>query len=341
MNKIVVHRPGGFGRLVLETQPSAPLPPGHVRVAVRAIGVNFADCVVRLGLYKSAREYVGWPITPGFEFAGEISELGAGVSDLELGARVFGVVRFGAYASEVIASREFVRPMPAGLDFVQAGTLSVVFLTAWYALFELARVVAGKRVLIHSAAGGVGSAACQLAVRAGAEVVAVVGSPHKVESARSFGVARVIDKSREPLERALGAAGRNFDVVLDANGAATLRWSYRQLAPRGQLVVYGFHTLLSHGGIPNPLRLLVQYLRTPRFDPMDMIDRNVSVHSFNLSYLFEHSQLFARAMSELEAQLASGHLRPLAVREFPLARAGDAHRALQSGKTLGKLALIP
>jgi NADPH:quinone reductase-like Zn-dependent oxidoreductase len=342
MNKIVVNRPGGFGQLAMEAHESLTRPAGHVRVEVRAVGVNFADCIVRMGLYKSAREYVGWPITPGFEFAGTVSELGAGVSDLELGESVFGVVRFGAYASEVVAAREFVRRIPKGLGFTQAGSLSVVFLTAWYALFELAHVRPGERVLVHSAAGGVGSALCQLARAAGADVVAVVGSPHKVEAARQAGAGHVIDKSNTSLRRALDSvAPRGFDVVLDANGAATLKQSYRVLASRGRLVIYGFHTLLSHGGVPNPLRLLVQWLRTPRFDPLAMVDRNVSVQAFNLSYLFEHSELFGAAMDDLERRLASGEIRPLAVKEYGLAEAGEAHRALQSGATIGKLVLLP
>jgi NADPH:quinone reductase-like Zn-dependent oxidoreductase len=85
----------------------------------------------------------------------------------------------------------------------------------------------------------------------------------------------------------------------------------------------------------------VQYLRTPRFNPLEMVERNLSVQAFNLSYLFDHSALFAHAMDDLERKLAAKQIRPLAVREFPLARAGDAHRALQSGKTVGKLALVP
>lgn len=313
-----------------------------MRVSTRAVGVNFADCVVRMGLYKSAREFVGWPITPGFEFAGVVSELGEGVSDLTIGDAVFGVVRFGAYSSEVVARREFVRKLPRELDFTQAATFPVAFLTAWYALFVLGSLQAGQRVLVHSAAGGVGSALCQLARASGAEVLGVVGSAHKVDDAREHGATRVVDKRREPLwEAAREFAPRGFDLVLDANGVETLGHSYRHLAPAGRLVIYGFHTMLSHGGFPNPLKLLVQYLRTPRFNPLDMVDRNASVLAFNLSYLFEHTSLFHAAMDDLVKRLENGAIRPLAVSEHRLADASTAQRALQSGKTTGKLALIP
>jgi NADPH:quinone reductase-like Zn-dependent oxidoreductase len=342
MNKIVVHRPGGFSRLCLETHAEPPIEAGEVRVSTRAVGVNFADCIVRMGLYKSAREFVGWPTTPGFEFSGVVAELGAGVSDLAVGDAVFGVTRFGGYASEVVARREFLMKMPAEFGFAQAATFPVVFLTAWYALFVLGRLEAGQRVLVHSAAGGVGSALCQLARASGAEVLGVVGSAHKVEVAREQGATRVIDKRRERLwPAACDFAPRGFDVVLDANGPETLRQSFEHLAPTGRLVIYGFHTLLSHGGFPNPLRLLFQYLRTPRFNPLEMVDRNAAVLAFNLSYLFEQTSLFQLAMTDLLKRFGSGTIRPLLVSEHPLAEAGRAQRALQSGKTTGKLALIP
>ncbi len=342
MKKIVIHRPGGFGRLKLEEHPDPVPGKGQVRVATRAIGVNYADCIVRMGLYKSARDFVGWPITPGFEFAGTVDAVGEGVDDLPLGTRVFGVARFGSYASQVVTDRAWLLPIPDNVSFEQAGSFPVAFLTAWYGLFELGNAQRGSRVLVHSAAGGVGSALCQLARGAGAQTLGVVGSAHKAEHARSYGADHVIDKSREALWPAARAfAPEGFDVVLDANGAATLRQSFDHLAPMGRLIVYGFHSMMSHGGIPNPIRLLIQYLRTPRFDPLKMVDRNVGVFAFNLSYLFTHAELYQRVMTELCARLASGSLSPLPVATHPLADAAGAHRALQSGRTVGKLALIP
>lgn len=342
MNKIVVRRPGGFSALKLQSAPH-PIPgPNEVRVATRAIGVNYADCVVRLGLYPSAREYVGWPITPGFEFAGIVEAVGSDVSDLELGARVLGVTRFGAYASHVVVPREQLFAIPERLTFEQAGSLPVAFLTAWYALIELGAVSAGANVLVHSAAGGVGSALCQLARYRGARTLGVVGSAHKVDHARAQGADAVVDKSREALWPAAHAfAPRGFDVVLDANGADTLKRSYRSLAPMGRLVVYGFHTMMSHGGIPNPFKLFVQYMRTPRFDPMEMVNRNVAVFAFNLSYLFERIDMYQRVMQSLLSAFANGELTPLPIQTFALADAPSAHRQLQSGRTLGKLVLVP
>ena len=117
MQKIVVRRPGGFSRLELQSLPDPTPGPGEVRVAVRAAGVNYADCVVRMGLYKSAREFVGWPITPGFEFAGIVDAVGEGVTDLPIGSRVFGVTRFGGYDSHIVADPEYLFPLPEAWSF--------------------------------------------------------------------------------------------------------------------------------------------------------------------------------------------------------------------------------
>jgi NADPH:quinone reductase-like Zn-dependent oxidoreductase len=209
-------------------------------------------------------------------------------------------------------------------------------------LFELGNARQGTTVLVHSAAGGVGSAICQLARSAGARVLGVVGSAHKREHALSQGALAVIDKSREALWPAAERFAPNgFDLVLDANGASTLRQGFEHLAPMGRLVIYGFTSMMSHGGMPNPLRLLIQYLRTPRFNPLEMIDRNVAVFAFNLSYLFQELGLYRRTMSELLRRLEAGEISPLAVTPYSLTDAAAAHRALQSGSTQAKLVLIP
>lgn len=342
MKRIVIHRPGGFGRLKLEEHPDPDPGPGEVRVSTQAVGVNFADCVVRMGLYSSAREFVGWPVTPGFEFSGRVSATGPGATQFTLGESVFGVTRFGGYSSVVVVPEAFLFRMPKELDAVEAGAFLAVYLTAWYAVFELARLRPGAKVLVHSAAGGVGSAVCQLARSAGAEVLGVVGSQTKLQAARQAGAHAVVDKRTEdPWASARRFAPAGFQAVFDPNGPETLAQSYRHLAPMGRLIVYGFHTMLNHGGLPNPFKLLSGYLRTPRFNPFQMVDKNVTVSAFNLSYLFDHSALFQSVVQDLQNRLSAGSIRPPEVIQMPLERAADAHRALQSGKTVGKLALIP
>ncbi len=343
MQKVVIRRPGGFDRLEIVSEPDPVPGPGEVLIESAAIGVNFADCVVRMGLYKSAKEFVGWPITPGFEVSGTVRAVGPGVTRFAVGARVVGLMRFGAYASVVTVPENQVFAVPERLSFEEAGALPVASLTAWYALCELAKLRPGMSLLVHSAAGGVGSALVQIAKIHGCRVFGVVGSAHKVELVRSLGADVVVDKSRQDLwAEARKFAPGGFDVVLDANGVETLRKSYRALAPAGRLVVYGFHTMLSRGsGRRNWLKLAWTFLRTPRFDPLDMTDQNRAVLAFNLSYLFSRTDELPAILEQLVGWVNSGQLRVPSVKAYPLERVADAQRDLQSGTTTGKLVLVP
>ena len=343
MQAIAIAKPGGFERLQLVDKPDLKPAPGEVVVATRAVGVNFADVVVRLGLYESAKKYVGWPITPGFEFSGEVAALGDGVADLQLGERVLGVTRFSGYASQVCVPRGQLFRVPAALSHAQAATFPTVFLTAYYALREAIRTRPGGHVLVHSGAGGVGLAALQIARCDGLVPIAVVGSSAKRETALAYGAAHVIDKSSQALwpevER---IAPGGLAVALECNGAETLKQSYAHLQPTGRLVVYGFTGMLTRGSArPNWLKLAWDYLRLPRFHPLQMVDANKGVIAFNLSYLFEQEGLLQEAMTRMLSELQAGSLQPLPVTEFALSDAPKAHRALQSGTTVGKLALIP
>jgi NADPH:quinone reductase-like Zn-dependent oxidoreductase len=345
MHKIVVHKPGSYGRLCYELAESPSASPGHAVVRTASIGVNFADCVVRMGLYPSAIEYVGWPITPGFEFSGVIASLSDGDNPrgLKVGDEVFGVVRFGAYASEVEVPLNQLFPVPKGLSLVQAGVSCVATLTAWYALNELGAAKAGMKILVHSAAGGVGSTIVQMGKLLGCTVVGVVGSSDKVSTVRELGADLVVDKSVEPLfERARTMAPEGFDLVLDANGAQTMKKSYQALRPTGRLILYGAHTMLTRGsGRRNWLGLLWGLIRTPRFDPLDMINANKNVMAFNLSYLFDEQEALVPAMERISSWLSDGSLRIPQIQEYPLSDAAGAQAALQSGTTIGKLTLIP
>lgn len=340
---IVVHAAGGYDRLTLETRPIPSVAAGQVRIDVRAIGVNYADTIVRMGLYASAKEYVGWPITPGFEVAGVVGAIGAGVDDLAVGAEVFAVTRFGGYSSHVVVDRAQVFAKPSPTTFEQAAAIPAVYLTAWYALFELAHPRRGAKVLVHSAAGGVGGALLQLAKLGGCEVVGVVGASAKVASATALGATHVIDKSTAPLWReAKRLAPDGYDVILDANGVSTLGDSYRHLRRGGKLVVYGFHSMMpKSGGKPSWPKLALDYLRTPRFNPLDMTNQGRSVLAFNLSYLFDPVDLMHEGLGQITTWLESGAIVAPPVVTYPLADVARAHADIESGRTVGKLVLLP
>jgi synaptic vesicle membrane protein VAT-1 len=343
MRRIVIHRPGTHDHLLLEEHPDPQPAPGEVLIDVEGIGVNFADAIVRMGLYASAKKYVGWPITPGFEVAGRVAAVGEGVETPRVGDAVIGLTRFGGYADKLCIPAAQAFPLPAGYSAIEGSAFSVVFLTAWYAMHYLCRLDRGATVLVHSAAGGVGGALLQLARVAGHRAIGVVGGSHKIDEARAMGAAEVIDKSSEELwPNARRLAPDGYDAIFDANGYSTLKQSYAHLAQEGRLVVYGFHAMFPReGGKPNPLRLAWDWWRTPRFDPFDMSQRNKSVLGFNLSYLFERQRRLVEAMEELLAHAAAGELIQPKVTTYPMSEAARAHAALESGQTVGKLVLIP
>jgi len=325
MKKIVVHKAGSYDRLVLEEHPDPVPGPDEVLVDVTAASVNFADCSVRMGLYSSAKEYVGWPITPGFDIAGTCD-----------GRRVFGVTLFGGYASRVAVPPHQLFDTPEDWSDDQAAAFPTVNVTAWYALKHLSRPVAGETVLIHSASGGVGGAAISIAKQMGARVVAVVGRAHKEQLARDRGADEVIVREREDLWSTVG----ELDVILDASGGPGLRDGYGHLAPGGRLVVYGAAAMLKRGrGRPDWPKLAWSFLRTPRFGPLDLVTRNKSVLGFNLSYLFPKADLLRAAMTDLLDLHRAGHLPHPPVQAFPLEEVAAAHRAIETGDTVGKLVL--
>ena len=158
-----------------------------VTVRVYACGVNYADICIRWGLYESAKQFVGWPITPGFEFSGEIISKGSNVNKFEIGDQVFGLSLFGSYSERIRVPKDQLYKQPSQLTHYEAAGFPCVALTAWYAMFMMAQPRPGAWVLVHSAAGGVGSMLVQLGKIAGCHVVGVVGASHKVASVKELG----------------------------------------------------------------------------------------------------------------------------------------------------------
>ncbi|MFL5785533.1 MAG: medium chain dehydrogenase/reductase family protein [Bacteriovoracaceae bacterium] len=332
MKKIVIHSPGDYRVLKLEDHPDL-IPVGdEVLVDVKAAGVNYADIIIRWGLYESAKRFVGWPITPGFEFAG---------TRRDTGERVFGVKLFNSYATQVLVHPDFLFKIPENMSFEQAAGFPAVILTAYHALFQNVVVRPGMTALIHSAAGGVGSSLVQLCRIKGIKTIGVIGSPHKRKLLEELGCDFIIDKSSEDLWKKVEEyALTGVDLVFDANGVETMKESYNHLAPCGKLLVYGAHSMFPKtGGKVNWPKLVKDFLRTPRFNPLDMTSENKSLITFNLSFLFGRKDLFQEAMTDLLRWHQEGKLIAPPVKAFPLENVAEAHKELESGKTIGKLVL--
>jgi NADPH:quinone reductase-like Zn-dependent oxidoreductase len=340
MRQISILHPGGFRALrMVHAAPPTPSA-GMVVIDVEAAGVNFADCVARLGLYAASWRYAGWPFTPGFEVAGRVLALGEGVHGLDIGSRVIALTRFGGYAEQVAVPRHQVFACPSRLTTPQAAGIAVVFLTAAYALDELAAPRPASTVLVHSAAGGVGGALLQLARLRGIHAVGLVGSTHKLQAAIDAGAHAVIDASSENwFTAARHYAPNGYQAVFDANGL-TLRQSLRLLAPMGRLVAYGSHGIIPRNGkLIGAVVAMIRYALLPRIGVLRLANENKSVMAFNLSYLFDEVSLLDRIMRNLQTDFDQGRLVPPPTRCYPFEQAGLAQRDVQSGRTIGKCVL--
>jgi NADPH:quinone reductase-like Zn-dependent oxidoreductase len=341
MKKIVIHGPGDYRQLKIEEFPDLSPKDNEVLVDVKAIGINYADIIIRWGLYESAKQKVGWPITPGFEYSGIVKSVGPTVKNFKMGDKVFGVQLFNSYATQACAPEHFIFPLPDDMSFEQAAGFPAVMMTAYHALFQNVVVRPGMTALIHSAAGGVGSSLVQLCKIFGIKSIGVVGSSHKVQYVKELGCDFVIDKSKEDLWKQVEAfAPKGVDLAFDANGVETLKESYKHLAACGKLVAYGAHTMFpKSGGKVNWPKLVRNYLKTPRFNPLSMTSENKSLITFNLSFLFERTDLFSEGMTALIQWCKEGKLKAPAVKAYAFEDVGPAHKELESGMTIGKLVL--
>ena len=322
MRAFVCSRLDGLDGVGAGELPAGEVRPGTVRVAVRAAGVNFPDLLIIEGRYQFTAEP---PFAPGSEFAGEVVEVGAGVTGPAVGDRVFGSVPYGAFAEQVIVDADSVFPVPDGMEYTEAAALPLAYGTSYHALVDRARITAGECLLVLGAAGGVGLAATQLGTALGARVIAAVSSDRKAAAVRAAGAAEVIRYDRENLrERVRTLESDGVDVVYDPVGGPLTEAALRSTAWNGRVLVVGF----ASGEIPSlpaNLPLLkgcsvvgVFWGRFARLEP----ERN------------------RRNIAALERLWAEGRIAPLVSETFDLERTGDALRRMRDRDAVGKLVVV-
>jgi len=324
---------------VLRVREFWPSPPGPSEVAVdtRAIGVNFADVIGRLGLYGPAPPA---PYVPGFEVAGTVVAVGEGVTAVAVGDAVIAGARFGGYATHVVTPERLVMALPSGWSFEEGAGYFATYGTAYHALVTLGRLAKASVVLIHAAAGGLGTAATQLARHIGARVIGTAGGAGKARFCQEQGADRGIDYTRSdwPRRAREASGGGGFDLVLDSVLGPTFRHSLELLAPMGHLILCGAASFTPRRR-RNRLVLLWKWLRLPRIDPLSFIPTNRTVSGFNLLLLLEREAVMRALASALAGLATSGAVRPVIDRVLPLEQAAEAHRHLQQRKSRGKVVL--
>jgi putative PIG3 family NAD(P)H quinone oxidoreductase len=326
MQAIVFDDFGGPEVLIARETARPEVRPHDLLVRNASIGVNRADLSHRKGAY--GRAFFGDSDIMGLEIAGTVVDVGPEVEGFSIGDRVMGIVGGGAYAELSRIDYRMAMTVPKSLSLIDAGAIAEVFVTAHEALFHLGRLQPGESVLIHAAAGGVGSAAVQLAHAAGARVFATTGAD-KRDAVRGFGADQVIDYRTEDFQAVVTekTGGNGVDVVIDFIGGAYLERNVKSLAIGGRMVVVGLLGGTSGATLP-----------------MDTV-------------LYRHLQIFGTVMKSRPAEvkqamtrrfaerwldaLANGTLRPVIDSTYPLAEAAQAHRRMETGESVGKILLLP
>ena len=306
MRAVVLKGVGGPEQLVVEEVFEPEAMDGQAVVDVRAAGINFADVLIRLGMYPQMPEL---PTVLGSEVAGELD-----------GSRVMGFVRTegGGYAERVVVDQRWLLPIPESASFAEGAAFPMAFLTSWIPLTELVRIAFGARVLVTAAAGAVGTAAVQIVKALNGHPVAAVGSEEKLELPRSLGAVEAVTYDQigelEPV-----------DVVFDLVGGDVFASSLSLLKPMGTAIAVGYA-----GGMWQEV------------NPAWLVGRNIGVHGFYLGRLIGRDpELVARAAKDVLRLWEGGAVRPIVGAEYPLAEAAEAHRLIESRQSTGKVVLIP
>jgi NADPH:quinone reductase-like Zn-dependent oxidoreductase len=336
MRAVVITKHGGPGVLQVQEQPDPELGAGEVRIAVAAAGINFADVMARMGLYADAPKT---PCVVGYEVAGTILEMGEGVAEanpsLSHGQRVFAGTQFGGYASQVVAKAGDVIPLPDELSFEQGAAIPVNYGTAWAGLIGFGSLQRGERVLVHSAGGGVGIAATQIAKRYGAEVYGTA-SPGKHGRILELGVDHALDYTKPGWEQGLP----KFDVILDAVGGKSFRLSYSLLRAGGRLVAFGASSVVS-GERKSVVTALRAVARMPRFSMIKQMSESKAVIGLNMLSLWKDRGTLEPWVAPLQELLADGTVKPVVAGAFNFEEAGAAQTMIVERRNVGKVILTP
>ena len=326
---------GNINRLKITTEHLPEPADDEVQIEVHAIGLNFADVFAILGLYSATPDGA---FIPGLEYAGKVINKGNQVADYEIGDRIMGVTRFGAYVSHLNIHQSYIIPLPRDWSYNQGASYLVQVLTAYYGLKNLGNLQAAHTVLIHSAAGGVGIWANRICKAMGAYTIGTIGSNKKIELLNAEGYDGYIVRDPRTFKQELTTRlnERNLDIIMECIGGPIMKIGFNALAPMGRHIIYGSAHYGNTASRPNYLKLIPKYLTRPRLDPQNMIKQNKSVMAFNLIYLFDNVAVMHELLSELN-MLNLGI--PIVGHRYTFNQLPDAIRTFQAGGTMGKVVI--
>jgi len=327
-----ISKAGSINSLKLVNENLSEPKENEVIVEVKAIGLNFADLFAIQGLYSATPKE---SFIPGLEYSGTIIKKGNEVNDFQVGDKIMGAIRFGAYTTQLNIDQRYILKLPEGWSFEEGASFIVQSLTAYYSLVELGNIKLSNTVLIHSAAGGVGIYANRIAKKFNAFTIGTIGSETKRNFLVNEGYDEVIVRKEnfsEQLKTALGE--RKLNLVLESIGGKIFDESFNALAPSGRIIVYGGAQFMSKSSKPNYLNVLLKYLTRPKVDPLSLSNINKSAMGFNLIYLWDRpDELNSMAIEILKMNLQ----RPYIGKVFSFDNLIEALKYFQSGRSIGKV----
>ncbi len=338
MRQVFITRKGPPEVLQIREAPDPQPGPGAVRIRVAVAGVNFADLMMRLGIYPDAPSL---PAVPGYEVSGVIDAVGHGVSETRIGEDVIAMTRFGGYSEAVCVPAQQAYPCPADIPADVGAALPVNYLTAYQMLIVMARVGDSDTVLVHGAAGGVGLAALQICHLHGARVIGSA-SPAKHAFLEGQGVDTVFDSRQAEFADVVRAAtgGRGVDIVLEPRHGRWIMESYNSLAKTGRLILFGFSSAAvgKSASVFSTLKTLGQ-VPWLALNPIRLMNDNKLVGGVNLGRMWDRQDEVEAWMAVLLEWLAGGRIAPRVDRVFPFTAAAAAHHYLHDRQNIGKVVL--
>ncbi|MGA9524183.1 MAG: medium chain dehydrogenase/reductase family protein [Myxococcaceae bacterium] len=335
MKSLYITRYGGPDVLQLREEADPSPAAGKVRIRVQRAGLNFAEVSARVGLYPDAPKP---PMVAGYEVSGVVDALGSGATRVREGDRVLAFTHFGGHSDTVIVDEIFAARLPEAMSFEEAAALPVNYLTAFHMLFHVHVLKPGEKVLVHSAAGGVGQAVIQLSKQVEDVELFGTASASKHAFLREAGVHHPIDyRSVDYAEEVRRLTqGRGVDLVLDALGGPDWSKGYDLLAPAGQLICFGWANMVQ-SETRNVFRVVNQLVRQRRFAPMGLMEANRTVSGVNMGRMWSEAALLHRHLDRLLELYENGRIKPHVDKVFALSQAADAHRYMQERRNVGKI----
>ncbi|MDB5282647.1 MAG: alcohol dehydrogenase [Bacteroidota bacterium] len=313
-----------------------PVPkPGEVLIKVEGFGLNFADVMARKGMYKEAPPI---PSLIGYDVCGTVERVGGNVSNVLEGDRVTGMTRFGGYAEYALTDARAVAKIPENISITEATALTTQYCTAYYCAAEMVNLFEGDRVLIHSAAGGVGTGLMQYAQHKGCEIFATTGSDAKVDMLKQMGAQHVINTSRQEFDDYImeQTKGDGVDVIFDAVGADFIKRGIKSLSPGGRIVCFGAAQMSDSKNIFFQLSKAIQF---GFYHPAEFMMNSKSLIGVNMLKLADGKpEVLKRCLENVVKLVEQGVFKPLNGKIFKAEDIAEAHKFLEERKSTGKVA---